>query len=186
MVTTTRIALILAMIGFSGRSSQKEDGTAASPGVVARKQPKISLAVKPPTDPKAVLASLPLDIVCTVTTEAGGFDPSIVIFQISESKNKRMVWESHTVGDRTRIHDGFTFTYHTKGPRKAGRFAIDARVFGVDPSRPDYGPAPAPAADGTKAKPGARVELRARSLEVEVKSPDFAAGTRPFHRLLNE
>lgn len=169
MANTTRIAPILVMIGFSGCSGQKEEDAVASPVVAARKQPAASLAVQPPTDPKAVKAGLPLDVVCTVTVEPGGFEPGVVIFRISESKNKNKEVESHTVSDGTIAQDGLTFTYHTNAPSSPGRFAIDARVLGVDPSQPSNEPAPAPAADGARPKQGARVELRAPSLEVEVK-----------------
>ncbi len=170
MVTTTRIALILIVIGFSGCSCQKEEDTIATPGIVARKQPMVSLAVQPPTDPKAVMAGSPLDVVCTVTAEPGGFEPSVVTFQVSGSmKKKKVEVESYTVSDRTSSQDGFTFLYHMKVPPSPGRIAIDAKVFGVDPSQPSHGPAPAPAADGTRVKPGARVELSAPRLEVEVK-----------------
>ncbi len=182
MVTTTRIALIFIMIGFSGCSGQKEEDNIASPAVLARKKPMVSLAVQSPTDPEDIKAGVPLDVVCMVTAEPGGFDPSIVIFQISDSKNKNKNKNkkrskskskaepgSYAVSDRTSSDDGFTFTYHTEAPPSPGRFTIDAKVLGVDPSLPSNGPAPAPAADGTRAKPGARVELHAPRLEVEVK-----------------
>ncbi len=170
MVTTTRIALVVIAFGFFGCSGKQEvSPTSSSAATETPRQPRITLAVEPPIDPQDVKAGLPLDVVCTVTIESGGFEPSLVIFQVAESKNKKKVVESYTVSEKKSADNSFTFTYHAKAPQLPGRFAIDAKVIGVDTSLPPNEPAQAPAADGTKAKQGACAEFNAPSLEVEVK-----------------
>ncbi len=92
----------------------------------------------------------------------------MVTFQLSESKGKGKVLSAYTTKDKTSADNSFTFSYRTRAPEGTGRFTIDAKVVGVDPTLPPTGPPPAPAADGTRAKEGARGEFSAQSLTIEV------------------
>jgi hypothetical protein len=174
MVSRTSKVSVVVVMGVFGCSGQKE-GPVASPIAPAGskqpvvKQPVIVLAVEPPTDPKAVEAGVPLDVVCKVTVESGGFEPSVAIFQFAELKNKRKVFEGYTVSGEKDTGNSFLFKYHTNAPEMPGKFVIDAKVIGVDPTLPSSEPAQGPAADGTKAKQGARAEFSAPSLEIDVK-----------------
>ena len=155
MISTTRIAPVVIAFGFFGCSGQQEVTPTGSPAAATPRQPRISVAVDPPNNPKDIKAGLPLDVVCTVTIESGGFEPSVVIFQVAESKNKKKVVESYTVSEKKSADNSFTFTYHTRAPQLPGRYAIDAKVLGVDTTLPPNEPARAPKADGTRAKQGA-------------------------------
>ncbi len=91
----------------------------------------------------------------------------MVTFQLSESKGKGKVLSAYTTKDKTSADNSFTFSYRTRAPEGTGRFTIDAKVVGVDPTLPPTGPPPAPAADGTR-QGGWRGEFSAQSLTIEV------------------
>lgn len=170
MVARSRIALLAVWTTFLGCSGQQEESNTAVPAVTTSPQrPKVSLALKAPTDPKAVSPGTPLEILCTVTVESGGFEPALVTFQLSELKEESNVLSAYTTSNRTSADNSFTFRYRTDAPEAPGRFTIDAKVVGVDPTLPATGPPPAPAADGTRAKAGARGEFSAPGLTFEVK-----------------
>jgi hypothetical protein len=170
---TSKVSLVV-VIGVFGCSGQKEVPVAspvapAGPKKPVVAEPVIVLAVEQPTDSKAIEAAMPLEIVCTVMVKSGGFEPRVVVFQFAEWKNKSKVFEAFTVSGEKGTGNSFKFTYHTKAPETPGQFAIDAKVIGVDPTLPSSEPAQEPLADGTKAKPGARAEFNAPSLEIDVK-----------------
>jgi hypothetical protein len=167
MVARTPVISFVVLISAFGCSGQKE--TPAVPPTVATgpKRPAIVLTVEPPTDPKAVSAGSALGIVCKVTVESGGFEPVLVIFQVEEPKYKAI--ETYSVRESNHADNTFVFRYNMKVPKSAGRCVVDAKVIGVDPTLPSNEPAQAPAADGTKAKEGARAQFSAPSLEILVK-----------------
>jgi hypothetical protein len=125
-----------------------------------REQGKITLALAPPGDPDRVKAGATLDLVCRVTADPSGPEPELVTFDVSGTRNKKQVsFGSNGVKSFERQDQTFTFTARLKAPERAGSYVVVARVHGVDPTVP--GPDPAPAADGTRGKAGARMEFPA-------------------------
>ncbi len=125
-----------------------------------REQGKITFSLAPPGDPDRVKAGAPVDFVCHVTADPSGPEPELVIFDVSGAGNKNPVsFGSNGTKSFERHDQTFTFTAQLKAPEQAGSYVVAARVLGVDPTVP--GPQPAPAADGTESKPGARVEFPA-------------------------
>jgi hypothetical protein len=136
--------------------------------------PVLSIEVRPPSVRDALKPGSPFEVACTVDVPSGAFEPMIAVFQLSDPTFKgdgasRLIIESRGINAKTREGDAYTFTSTLKAPDKPGRYAIDVKVMGVDPSLPSNEPPQAPAADGTQAKPGARAEYEAPALQVEVK-----------------
>lgn len=166
--TIIGVSMGLGLLGCS----RQDDATAhtRSPSSVITEKPKLFLALQPPADPRKLEPGSPLDIVCTVVSESGAFEPMKVTFSVGDPKAKgKMILASKTVGEKTRKDREFAFSYKTKAPDRPGPYRIHAKVVGVDASVPAAGPPQAPAADGTPIKPGARVEFDAPGLQIEVR-----------------
>ena len=166
----THLVILTSLIVLCGCSGQEDAVPRPSPLNLQR--PKLSLAVQPPADRVNLKPGSPLDVLCTVIVDPAFFEPMIVAFQVSDSMAKgksQSVLNSETINKKSAKDDTYTFLWAVKCPDKPGRYFIEAKVMGIDPSRPTQDPPPAPAADGTWIKPGARVEFDAPRLEIEVK-----------------
>lgn len=161
----TIIALAMVPLGCSNPEGQPPS---LSPPAAPNK-PEISLAVLPPADPENVKPGSLLDITCKIAEEPGKFEPLIVTFQVSDSKNKHKVLDATTISDSERLDNNLVFSHQCHAPQTPGRYTIDAKISGLDPSVPATGPKPAPPANGTSARVGARAEFNAPSLEIKVK-----------------
>jgi hypothetical protein len=136
--------------------------------------PALSIEVRPPEIRDDLKPGSPFEVACVVGVQSGAFEPMLAVFQLSDptsqsNGNSRLILESMGTNEKTREGDAYTFTSKMKAPIDPGRYVLDVKVTGVDPSLPSDGPSQAPAADGTQAKPGARAEYDAPSIQVEVK-----------------
>ncbi len=132
----------------------------------AAESARITLAIAPPGDPNQVKIGAPLDLVCNVTADPAGWEPDGVILQISPERNNKLSLGKTIAKKPVRQDHTFSFTAQLNAPEKPGAYMVSARVVGVDPNIP--APPPAPAADGTQGKSGARVEFPAPSLKINV------------------
>lgn len=168
-IGTTTLAVAMMFIGCSSR----ENVVSLTPN----QPPKVTLAIQPPTEPGNVEPGETLNILCTVVSKPGGFEPAMAIFSVSAAKLKlggktvrNVSVSTSTVRESKHVDDTYMFSYEVKAPDNPSQYVIEAKVVGVDPSRPREGPPAAPAADGTPNKPGAHAEFDSPSLEINVKA----------------
>lgn len=168
------VTLAIAMTFFG--CSSHVDLTTPTASTNPSQAPKIFLAIQPPTDLGNVKPGETLTILCKVVSPPGSFQPLTANYQVSDPSFKingkrigKVGLAGSVVSESEHIDDNYTFSYEMKAPEKPGRYVIEAKVHGVDPSRQRIGPPPAPAANGTPIKPGAEAEFDAPTLELKVK-----------------
>ena len=179
----THLVILTSLIVLCGCSGQGDAVPRPSP--VNPQQPKASLAVQPPADRMNLKPGSPLDVLCTVIVDPASFEPVIVAFQVSDSMTKgksKTVFNSETINKNIAKDDTYTFRWTVKCPDKPGRYFIEAKVMGIDPSRPTQDPPPAPAADGTRIRPGARVEFDALALKSRSRNDTARIPNSPRQR----
>lgn len=158
-----------SLLAFGGCS--KHEAIHTSPPAPP-KRPELLIEVRPPAVRDDLKPGSSFEIACSVNVQSGGYEPMTAVFQLSDPKTRgksRLSTESQATNEKT--HEGGVYTFASKlnAPIKPGRYVIDVKVIGLDPSLPSSEPPQAPAADGAPAKSGAHAEFDAPTLEVEVK-----------------